>query len=313
MKKILPIFLLFIFLSSITLYLYTNSYIKEYISTPNVIEIPKGSTKQIVEHLVQNGIDLHWFDKYLIKRYGVPQAGWIELSDDKLSREEIFKKITHSKAVLQKVTLIPGETTVIFLKDLSKKLNLDFSKMINYYKKISPFDDGVIIADTYSVPKGINEEKLIDYLLRNSLKKHKELSLDQLNSYDEQSWFKEIITKASIIQKEAANRDEMPIISGVIDNRIKKKMKLQMDGALNYGEFSHIKVTAKRIKKDNTTFNTYKYFGLPASPVSSVSIEAIKAAINPKKVDYLYFVKGKDNKHKFSKTYKEHLKNIKHK
>ena len=313
MKKIVLIFILFILSSFLALYLYTNSYIKERIDTPKVIDIPKGSTKQIIKYLVKNGIDLHWFDSYLIRSYGLVQAGWIELSNEKLSREEIFKKITHSKAVLQKVTLIPGETNVIFLEDLSYKLNLDFSKMMDYYKKTSPFDDGVIIADTYSVPKGINEEKLIDYLLSNSLKRHKELSLKELNSYDESSWFKEIITKASIIQKEAANIDEMPTISGIIDNRIKKKMKLQMDGALNYAEFSHIKVTAKRVKEDNTTFNTYKHIGLPTSPVSSVSIMAIKAAINPKKVDYLYFVKGKDKKHIFSKTYKEHLKNIKHK
>lgn len=313
MKKIALILLSSLLFSTIALYFYTTDYLKGVVSTPKVVKIPKGSTKNLIEYLVSLGIDLHWFDEYLIKREGLAQAGWIDLEKNTLTRQELFKKITHSKAVLQKVTLIPGETKVIFLKELAEKFRLDFDKMIEHYKKIAPYEDGVIIADTYSVIKGINEDKLIDYLLYESLKKHKEIALKELGDYNRDSWFNTIITKASIIQKEAANIEEMPIISGVIDNRIKKNMKLQMDGTLNYGKFSHIKVTPKRIKDDNSSFNTYKNLGLPSSPVSSVSIDAIKAAIHPMKNDYLYFVKGKDKKHIFSKTYKEHLKSIKKK
>jgi UPF0755 protein len=88
-------------------------------------------------------------------------------------------------------------------------------------------------------------------------------------------------------------------------------MKLQMDGTLNYGKYSHIKVTPQRIKEDTSEYNTYKYKGLPPFPVSSVSQEAIFAAIFPKSSDYLYFVKASKGKHVFSKTYKEHVRNIK--
>ena len=104
----------------------------------------------------------------------------------------------------------------------------------------------------------------------------------------------------------------MPIVSSVIHNRLRRGMKLQMDGTLNYGKYSHIEVTAKRIKEDNTSYNTYKNRGLPKNPVSAVSLDAIKAAIFPVKSKYLYFVK--DNKtglHKFSKSYKQHINNIK--
>ena len=87
-------------------------------------------------------------------------------------------------------------------------------------------------------------------------------------------------------------------------------MRLQMDGTLNYGKFSHIKVTPERIKNDMTAFNTYKHKGLPPSPIGSVSIAAIKAAIKPAKSDYLYFMKNKDGVHDFSKSFKTHRKNI---
>ena len=84
-----------------------------------------------------------------------------------------------------------------------------------------------------------------------------------------------------------------------------------MDGTLNYGEFSNLKVTPERIKNDTSRYNTYKYAGLPPHPVSSVSVDALKAAIFPAKSDYLYFVRDKSGKHTFSKNYDEHLKAIK--
>ena len=309
-KKIL-FTLLLIAISVITLFGYTKYYLSDTIQTPKLLFIAKGSTKQAIAMFKKEGIDLHWFDFYLIKFRGYPQAGWIDLGTTTLSRSEFFEKITHAKSALQKVTLIPGETTSLFLTSLAKQLDLNASKLSAAYSKIAPFEEGVILAETYSVPLGIQEEGLIEYLVHESLKEHKKLSLKYLNSYHDKEWFGTIVTKASIIQKEAANSAEMPIVSAVIRNRLKINMKLQMDGTLNYGKFSHTKVTAKKIREDSSRFNTYKHNGLPPYPVCSVSKEAIIAAINPSNVDYLYFVRGKNGKHLFTKSYKEHLKNIK--
>jgi UPF0755 protein len=102
----------------------------------------------------------------------------------------------------------------------------------------------------------------------------------------------------------------MPYVSSVIDNRIKEGMRLQMDGTLNYGEFSHQKVTAHRIRTDKTPYNTYKNKGLPRYPVCNVSKEAIDAALNPKQTDYLYFVRGKNGEHIYSSYFSTHRKNI---
>jgi UPF0755 protein len=83
-----------------------------------------------------------------------------------------------------------------------------------------------------------------------------------------------------------------------------------MDGTLNYGKYSHTKITPKMIRNNNTLYNTYKYYGLPPKPICVVSQKAIVAAIFPAKTDYLYFVKV-NGEHKFTKSYKEHLKNVK--
>ena len=116
---------------------------------------------------------------------------------------------------------------------------------------------------------------------------------------------------ASIIQKEAANDKEMPLIASVIYNRLEKNMRLQMDGTLNYGKYSHIKVTPERIKTDMSSFNTYKHRGLPNSPIGAVSTVAIKAALYPAKTNYLYFMRNKKGVHDFTDTFKKHRKNIK--
>ena len=87
-------------------------------------------------------------------------------------------------------------------------------------------------------------------------------------------------------------------------------MKLQMDGTLNYGRYSHDRITAKRIRRDKSSYNTYLYKGLPPQPVCTVSLAAIKAAIFPAKTDYLYFVKTKEGKHTYSRYYSTHRRNI---
>ncbi|MGE0051102.1 MAG: endolytic transglycosylase MltG, partial [Arcobacter sp.] len=128
--------------------------------------------------------------------------------------------------------------------------------------------------------------------------------------YDKNKWFNYLIL-ASVIQKEAATTNEMPIVASVIQNRLKKGMKLQMDGTLNYGKYSNEIVTADRIREDNTSYNTYKFVGLPKDPICAVSLNAIKAAIFPVKSNYLYFVReNKTGLHKFASTFEEHQANI---
>jgi UPF0755 protein len=166
------------------------------------------------------------------------------------------------------------------------------------------------VPNTYKIPKGITEKKLINNLLTKSHSQMKALSIKIFGVYNEKEWF-HFVTVASVIQKESANIEEMPLVSSVIYNRVRKNMKLQMDGTLNYGKYSHVRVTTKRIREDNSTYNTYKHTGLPAIPVCNVSFDAIKAAIFPAQTDYLYFMKSKNGTHDFACNYSTHLSNIK--
>ena len=281
------------------------------VDSKQVIFIPKGSTNYIVSYLDKKNYDLNNIDKFIIKMIGYPQNGWIDLKTTKMSKADFLYKLTTSKAALKNITLIPGETYYFFLDELSNKLKISKEKLLKYYKQYAYKKDGNILAQTYSLPIGMDEEELIVYLMDYTDKEYQKYSQKIFGQYNQKNWFK-YITIASIIQKEAASIDEMVIVASVIHNRIKENMKLQMDGTLNYGKYSHTRITPKMIKEDKSTYNTYKTKGLPTDPICAIEFNSIKAAIFPKNTDYLYFMKAADGKrHIFTNSYKKHKKVIK--
>ena len=210
---------------------------------------------------------------------------------------------------MRNVTLIPGETTYIFMQQLADSTGLDARKLYDTYMRYAPLEEGILVPNTYKVPLGLDEEHLVKLLLQISQKKMKALSVKIFGKYDEKKWFRYLVI-ASIIQKESANKEEMPLVSSVIYNRLKKGMKLQMDGTLNYGKYSHQKVTPRRIREDTSVFNTYIHKGVPKIPICNISIDAIRAAIFPAKTNYLYFMRSKKGTHDFTCNYSTHLRNI---
>ncbi|WP_169764003.1 endolytic transglycosylase MltG [Campylobacter mucosalis] len=285
-------------------------YLSCPVSTSKVVFIPKGSVGEIISYLVDKNFKISVLDKYLLHFMGKPQSGWINMGKTTLTRGEFLERLTKAKAAMTDITLIPGETTIVFLNEVAKKLNLNPVKLNDEYAKIAPLPDGFLVPNTYKIPLGISERHLIYYLINSSKKAQQDLSVKIFGEYNEKKWFK-ILSIAAVIQKEAANNDEMPIVSSVIYNRLKKGMRLQMDGTLNYGIYSHDVITPERIRTDMSEFNTYLNDGVPPTPVCSVSISAIKAAIAPANTEFLYFVLDKKiKKHRFSKTISEHNQNI---
>lgn len=253
---------------------------------------------------------MNFLDKVIVVSLGFPQSGWIDLKSNKMSKADFLYKLTTSKAALKNITLIPGETYPFFLKELSSKLNLSYEKLNRTYNKLKIKDDGNILAETYHLPIGMDEEHLIFYLINYSNNVYKKFSTKIFGEYYEEKWYR-YLTIASIVQKEAASNDEMGLVSSVVHNRLKKNMRLQMDGTLNYGIHSHDKITAKTIKSDTSSYNTYKIKGLPPHPVCAVGFDAIKAALFPSKTNYLYFTKDySSGEHIFSETFKKHNQTV---
>ncbi len=117
----------------------------------------------------------------------------------------------------------------------------------------------------------------------------------------------EIVTLASIIEKETAAPEERPLIAAVFHNRLKKHMRLETDPTVIYGieEFDG-NLTRAHLRGRSNPYNTYRIAGLPPGPIASPGIDALRAALEPAEADYYYFVSRNDGTHQFSRTYREH-------
>lgn len=164
--------------------------------------------------------------------------------------------------------------------------------------------EGFLYPKTYSFPRGAGAHEVIDTLLKQYEKET--ASCDFSASSLSQA---EVITAASLIERETRVLEERPRIAGVIFNRLNKGMPLQIDASVVYAlSTTATKLTLKDLEVDSV-YNTYKHKGLPPGPICSPSISSIKAVLQPEKHKYLYYVlTSKDGTHSFSDNYQQFLK-----
>ncbi len=120
----------------------------------------------------------------------------------------------------------------------------------------------------------------------------------------------QLVTLASIIQKEAGSPAEMPLISAVFHNRLRRRIPLQADPTVIYGIENFDGNLTRHDLVTRTPYNTYRIPGLPPGPIASPGEDALRAAAFPAAVDYLFFVARGDGSHQFSSNLKDHNKAV---
>lgn len=175
---------------------------------------------------------------------------------------------------------------------------------------INPLE-GYFFPDTYYLLPSYSEEEIAKIMFN----RFNEVLDKALLKYElkRDLTINELITIASLIEKEAANNKERNKIAGVIYNRLNKEMLLQIDASVIYGITEgkgHINRVTYEDLKTPSPYNSYLNKGLPPNPIASPGKASIEAALNPEKHAYLYYVLGESG-HVFSRTYKEHLENVK--
>jgi UPF0755 protein len=168
--------------------------------------------------------------------------------------------------------------------------------------------EGYLFPDTYYLPKGIKLEDIPKKMVL----RYKAVFDDSYRVRAKELGFTEnqILTLASIVEKEAKVSSERKLVSAVYHNRLKKGMKLQADPTAVYGTKAWItKVTAQDLKR-KSPYNTYIHKGLPPGPIANPGQGAILATLYPENVDYLFFVAQGDGSHYFSKDFGSHEKAI---
>ncbi len=168
----------------------------------------------------------------------------------------------------------------------------------------TPTLEGYLFPDTYGFPEGTTARQAVDLMVKRFEREWKpewntRLATLALNRND-------IVTLASIIEKEAKRPEERPVISAVYHNRLRKRMLLRADPTVQFALGRH---TARVLYKDlevNSPYNTYKYAGLPPGPIASPGGPSLVAALFPANVSYLYFVADSDGHHEFRTTIAGH-------
>lgn len=173
-------------------------------------------------------------------------------------------------------------------------------------------NEGYLFPDTYLVPKDADVDMVISMMKNNFNKKIESIGLSS-----DDADLERIITIASLIEREAKNPEDRPIVASVINNRLRIGMKLDIDATIQYAlgyQTSEKRWWKKALSSADielaSPYNTYQTAGLPPTPISNPGIESIKAAVNPIKSDYLYYVNDKNGKIRPAKTIEEHNNNI---
>lgn len=194
-----------------------------------------------------------------------------------------------------------------FLKALEDDYSYGFLKDVPYVDGVHYRLQGFLYPETYEFYMDATAHDIIDRMLSQFEKETKDVKIPK------DTTLYEVVTIASMLEREALLDSEMPRIAGVIQNRLEKGMRLQVDAAVQYavtkGEYNIKRVTYDDLEIDSP-YNTYKIPSLPIGPISSVSVTGMKAAINPEKHDYLYYhtdTQKNDGSHIFTKNYDEHL------
>lgn len=173
--------------------------------------------------------------------------------------------------------------------------------------------EGSIFPSTYYIHRNQDRNQLIQVMTETMDKVTAELMQSNNNPFIKTS--KDLIIFASMLEREAANPDELPKIAGVFINRLKKGMRLQSDPTVIYGitlgKSSLGRPINRQDLKVDSDYNTYTRSGLPKGPICCPGLAALEASAHPAATHELYFVLEHDGKaHRFSITYKEHLEHI---
>ncbi len=286
-----------------------------------VVVIPEGSTFQHVagllerERLVKSRSAFVLLGKALEADRKI-RPGEYELNPA-MAPADILSKLTAGRVVLHAVTIPEGYTMAQIADVLAQHQITDRAEFLRLAKDKSFIKtlgvsaetlEGYLYPDTYRFPKPVPAREVIRTMV------------EQLNQVVTPEWqarakdihltLHQVLTLASVIEKETGSGDERPQISSVFHNRLQKKIPLQSDPTVIYGLPNFDGNLHKKDLSHPSPYNTYRWAGLPPGPIANPGAQAIKATLYPAVSPYLYFVSKNDGTHQFSATLVEHNKAV---
>ncbi|MCC6442304.1 MAG: endolytic transglycosylase MltG [Armatimonadetes bacterium] len=283
---------------------------------------PKATTWEIGRRLKAAGVIRSATGFVLVARVlgesGKLQAGEYAV-ERKMGLMEIIDKLFRGDTLSLRVTVPEGYTIERIAALLKEKKLADERKFVQSARFNSArFQDmldvptasleGYLFPDTYLIPKVTNEEAIVRMML-DAFKKKVLGPMDEAIQASGKNLHK-IVTMASLVEREARQPKERPMVAAVLWNRLKIGMRLQCDATVQYALGKHKSRLLYDDLKVESPYNTYLNAGLPPGPIASPGLASIEAALKPAQEDALYYVARADGSHIFTRTLDEHRKAI---
>lgn len=232
-----------------------------------------------------------------------------------MSPVKIFNVLTSGTIKTYSLTIPEGFTAEQIANTLGKT-NLinknEFAALVNDKEIAVSYNidgqglEGYLFPDTYLISRNMEARDLIDIMVKHFRRVFKEVTESRKFAASQSLSEREVVTLASIVEKETANPEERPVIASVFLNRLKRGMRLESDPTVIYGLEKFNGNLTRRDILTPTQYNTYIIYGLPPGPIANPGRESLMAVINPTITDYLYFVSKNNGSHYFSETLSEH-------
>ena len=275
------------------------------------LTIDDGSTINIAISKIihQNIINKLYFKIFLIiNNIDTFMSGEYEVYQKTLS--EIVSDMKNGNTITHKIIINEGTNVFELNNIINDSYLINDCEMLKCINSSFNYIEGTLYPDTYFYKRGDkasvllqkSHDRLMNYL--NTISSNK-IRVNSLSN-------EELLILSSIIEKEAGNHYEKPLIAGVFIKRLNQNMRLQADPTIIYGLLPNFDgdIRKSNILDRNNKYNTYMINGLPPSPIAISSISSIDAAFGATPGEYLYFVADSSKSHYFSKTYDEHLNKI---
>lgn len=299
--------LIFILVSA---YAYVGIYLpSSFFPVRTIVTIPEGSTIHDValvlyeKQAVRSRVAMEAILRFIEQTAQVKAGDYY--FDHPLTILEVAQRVTGGVFGLEPVeVVVPEGATTYQMADLFDKTFERFDPVA--FLLLTEDKEGYLFPDTYSFLPNVNTTQVIETLEQTFYERLGEVEAE-IVSFGRP--VHDVITMASLLEKEAWDHEERRIIAGVLWERIEIGMPLQVDAVFGYIErtdtfspkFSDLEV--------DSPYNTYKYKGLPPGPIGNPSLSAIRAAITPVDTDALFYLHGKDGVMRVAKDYTEHLVN----
>jgi UPF0755 protein len=311
--KYIALFLSIVLLSVVLLF--CSVWYRPLAQSGSVIVSPNMTLSQLAFRLQSRGF-LHYPRSFIViaQYHGMKhrlRVGQYRI-DAKMSLRQLMDNITQAKGMVQHhITFIEGTTLLRILQQCHRDANLD-----HYYEKLTLAQkqqlfstqhqslEGLFFPDTYQFVWG-NSDVVI---LQQARKKMQQILAQQWQQRATGLPYKnpyQALIVASLIESESPRQDERPIVASVVINRLKKRMRLQIDPTVIYAMHKQYgtRLQAKDLRY-KSRYNTYLHYGLPPSPINMPSLGSIHAALHPAHTDYYYYVAKGNGRHAFSRTYR---------